>query len=172
MSNETNSTGDATSFKNVTTFTFPTSMNTAVVSAETASMSSAPINNPEGHQVTRANTEAGDVSQQLIQLHVNHIGAKLRNISSLSTVSTTYSDGAASFPLLSNDTEDSVVCPEFSNWGEDAEQLVRAGLAKLAQLANDENKNAPEKSIEQYFSEHLSKLLAGCDIKFDPSYLK
>lgn len=79
---------------------------------------------------------------------------------------------AASLPLLSNDTEDSVHCPEFSNWSEDAEQLVRAGLAKLAQLAKDENKNAPEKSEEQYFSEHLSKLIAGCDIKFDPSYLK
>lgn len=65
-------------------------------------MSSAPINNPEGHQVTRANTEAGDVSQQFVQLHINHIEARLRNISSLSTVSTTYSDGGKSYnPSLS-----------------------------------------------------------------------
>lgn len=69
-------------------------------------MSSAPINNPEGHPVTRANTEAGDVSQQFVQLHINHIEARLRNISSLSTVSTTYSDGGKSynpslFPSLS-----------------------------------------------------------------------
>ncbi|KAK4545131.1 hypothetical protein LTR36_003682 [Oleoguttula mirabilis] len=64
--------------------------------------------------------------------------------------------------------------PEFgehSIWEGIAEEDVEKALQRLTRLAQDEHKKDRGKSIEQYYSERLAKLIKGAEIKFDYSVL-
>jgi hypothetical protein len=57
--------------------------------------------------------------------------------------------------------------PEHSTWAAVAEEDVMVGLKRLSMLALDENKMNPTRSVEDYYSERLSKLLRDAELKFD-----
>ncbi|KAM3414203.1 hypothetical protein BST61_g10861 [Cercospora zeina] len=153
--------------KKLTPTTMPTSKSIAF--SDTASVMSAPINLPDGHPVTRANTVAGDL-RPLNELHAHHIHARLASGLSQSTLMTSIeSFGERLDKVVTSDSEG---CLEYSNWGDEAEQAVRAGLAKLAQLARDENLANPEKSANEYYSERLAKLVNEAEVEFDIKFLK
>ncbi len=61
---------------------------------------------------------------------------------------------------------------EYSNWGDEAEETVRGALAVLAQLARDENKADPSKSVEEFFSQRLAKLVREGEVQFDVALLQ
>ncbi|CAK4031757.1 Hypothetical predicted protein [Lecanosticta acicola] len=61
--------------------------------------------------------------------------------------------------------------PEHSNWAEHAEEDVKKALSRLLNLAVDEHKAGPGKSVQEYYSERLAKLLREGLIAFDCSYL-
>lgn len=158
--------------------------------SEAGTESSAPINHPEVPPVTRANTVAGSVTGHAEELVFQHIGSKLRHLSVSSRLTTLTDDGTcthssysrfrshlltltgASSPLKSEDSATTEYVPEHSFWGDDAENSVRIGLARLAQYADDLHKWAPEKSIEEHYSQRLAELINECGVKFDPKYLK
>lgn len=56
---------------------------------------------------------------------------------------------------------------EETMWAVDAEEMASYGLKRLVQLAKDENTRDPSKSVEQYFSEHLSKVIKEAEVKFN-----
>lgn len=164
--------------------TMPTSKSIAF--SDTASVASAPINLPDGHPVTRANTVAGDV-RPLNELHAHHIHARLASGLSQSTLLTSVDSfgGCARSNVLRQMiltevgerlekqlTAESEGVLEFSNWGDEAEEVVRGGLAKLAQLARDENLANPEKSVNEYYSERLAKLIHDAEVEFDVKFIK
>jgi len=57
--------------------------------------------------------------------------------------------------------------PEHSVWGAYAEEDVEKGLKRLAMLARDLHKVDGSKTIEQHYSERLSKLIEEGEIQFD-----
>lgn len=62
---------------------------------------------------------------------------------------------------------------EHSTWEDIAEEDVTRALARMAMLARDEhNKNGARKSISEYYSARLAKLVEDAEIKFDPTYLR
>ncbi|KAF2211216.1 hypothetical protein CERZMDRAFT_98533 [Cercospora zeae-maydis SCOH1-5] len=152
MNNDTASVTSSDS-KKLSPTTMPTSKSIAF--SDTASVVSAPINLPDGHQVTRANTVAGDL-RPLNELHAHHIHARLASGERLDKAITSDSEG----------------CLEYSNWGDEAEEAVRVGLAKLAQLARDQHLANPQKSVNEYYSERLSKLINEAEVELDVKLLK
>ncbi|GIZ48908.1 hypothetical protein CKM354_001195100 [Cercospora kikuchii] len=166
MTNDTAST-TSSGDKKRSPSTMPTSKSIAF--SDTASVASAPINLPDGHPVTRANTVAGDV-RPLNELHAHHIHARLASGLSQSTLLTSVDSFGER--LEKQLTAESEGCFEYSNWGDEAEEAVRVGLAKLAQLARDENMANPEKSVNEYYSERLGKIIQEAEVEFDVKFFK
>ncbi|KAK4574240.1 hypothetical protein LTR86_002001 [Recurvomyces mirabilis] len=62
--------------------------------------------------------------------------------------------------------------PEHSTWAGVAEEDVTSGLKRLTMLAKDENKLNPSKSVSEYFSERLAKLIKDAEPDFNPKALE
>ncbi|KAI5364207.1 hypothetical protein Slin15195_G098650 [Septoria linicola] len=151
---------------NLTASTMPTSKSAAF--SDSGSVNSAPINYPTGHPGTRANTINGDTNP-LSEIHAHHVHARLMSTLSASTRPSLLSSVDNELERIDTDESEGVL--EFNNWGDEAEDAIHAALAKLAQLARDEHKANPEKTVEQYFSQRLGKLLTQGEVQFDSRYL-
>ncbi|KAK4498268.1 hypothetical protein PRZ48_010926 [Zasmidium cellare] len=57
--------------------------------------------------------------------------------------------------------------PEASTWAALAKEDVENALKRLAMAAKDEHENDPTKSVQQYYSESLSKIIKDAEIEFD-----
>ncbi|KAK5114467.1 hypothetical protein LTR62_002402 [Meristemomyces frigidus] len=62
--------------------------------------------------------------------------------------------------------------PEHSTWATVAEEDTMVGLKRLTMLAKDEHKLNPKKTVDQYFSERLAKLIKDAELKFDVGTLQ
>lgn len=61
---------------------------------------------------------------------------------------------------------------EHSMWAVVAEEDVALALKRMAQSARDEHQKDPSKSVEQYYSERLARLIGVAEVEFDASYLR
>lgn len=62
--------------------------------------------------------------------------------------------------------------PESTNWAGEAVEMATVGLKRLVQLAKDENAQDPSKSVEQYYSEHLNKVIKEVGIEINAMVLE
>lgn len=69
-------------------------------------------------------------------------------------------------------SEESAEFMEANNWSENAEEDLLNGLKRIATAAEDEHKADPSKSVAEYYSLHVAKVLKEGPIKFDEKYLK
>jgi hypothetical protein len=60
---------------------------------------------------------------------------------------------------------------EFNQWETYAEEDVANALTRLVTMARDLHDTDPSKSVQQYFSESLMKVLEGMEVKYDCSGL-
>lgn len=61
---------------------------------------------------------------------------------------------------------------ESSFWGNEAVESAGIGLKRLIQLAKDEHVVDPSKSVAQYYSEHLAKVIRDAEVDFDAMKLQ
>lgn len=61
---------------------------------------------------------------------------------------------------------------ESTMWGGEAEEMAALGLKRLVQLAKDEHDVDPSKSVGEYYSEHLDKVIREAEVEFKPFALK
>ncbi|EME81116.1 uncharacterized protein MYCFIDRAFT_77044 [Pseudocercospora fijiensis CIRAD86] len=139
---------------------------TSVSGGDTESVISAP-QIPGAPPPTRTHTVAGDLPDY------DYIQAKLAN-AHLSTPPTSVRAGedAAGAKLGSITSEESAEFMEANNWAENAEEDLLNALHRIATAANDEHKADPSKSVEEYYSVRVAKVLKEGPIKFDTEYLK
>ena len=62
--------------------------------------------------------------------------------------------------------------PEHSMLGPVAEEDVELGLRRLAMLAKDEHQQDGSKSVEEYYSVRLAKLIKKAEVAFDAKHLQ
>lgn len=60
---------------------------------------------------------------------------------------------------------------EKTTWEDEALEMASLGLARLVQLAKDEHALDSSKSVEQYFSAHLAKVIKEAEVEFDVAAL-
>lgn len=61
---------------------------------------------------------------------------------------------------------------EHSTWAVIAEEDVKLALKRMAQSARDEHQKDPSKSVEDYYSERLARLIGTAEVEFDARYLR
>ncbi|EMC95743.1 hypothetical protein BAUCODRAFT_148622 [Baudoinia panamericana UAMH 10762] len=81
-------------------------------------------------------------------------------------------DSRAATPTQTVQSPPSKLFPEHSTWADLAEEDVSKGLQRLFRVARDEHSLGSSKTIEEYYSQRLGKLLKGAEIRFDPKYLQ
>ncbi|KAF7185458.1 hypothetical protein HII31_13207 [Pseudocercospora fuligena] len=134
------------------------------VTDDTESVLSAP-QIPGAPPPTRTHTVAGDVPDY------EYMQAKLAN-ARLSTPPTSVRAGEDGAKLGSITSEESAEFMEANNWVENAEEDLLNGLKRMATAAEDEHKADPSKSVQEYYSLRVAKVLKEGPIKFDGKYLK
>ena len=62
--------------------------------------------------------------------------------------------------------------PEYSEWPNEAEETLSNALKRIAQLAKDMHETNPRKSVEEHYSNFLSKVIKDAEVRFDSSFLQ
>lgn len=61
---------------------------------------------------------------------------------------------------------------EFTTWGPVAEEDTSRALKRMAMLARDEHTKDPRRSVEEYYSERLARLIEEAEVEFDATHLR
>lgn len=76
------------------------------------------------------------------------------------------SPDAATFPVPTNSNDDGELVREHSDWAHDIEADIQRNLARLANLAVDDNQTNPSQSSEQHYQRRLKLLLNDKSLRF------
>jgi hypothetical protein len=61
---------------------------------------------------------------------------------------------------------------EYSAWSSVAEEDTQRALKRMAMLAHDEYVKDPRRSVQEYYSMRLAKLIEEAEVAFDAAHLQ